>query len=336
LSPKIAVDAMGGDHAPAAPVEGAVRAVRERGARVVLVGDDSAVRAELRRLSADSLEGLEVRHASEVIEMADAPAHAVRRKKDASLRVGFDLVKSGECAAVLSAGNSGAMLAAGLFVLGRIDHVERPAILTPFPTARGWAALLDAGANTDPRPLHLVQWALMGRLYAQRVLGIDDPRVGLLSNGTEEGKGTDLTRAAHDALRKAPLHFLGYVEGRDIFTGEVDVLVTDGFTGNVLLKTAEGAATAIASWMREEAWAGIGGMLGALLMRDAFRRLRARIDYAEHGGAPLLGCKGAVVIAHGSSSAVAMMNAVRAAEACAGHDLEEEISRVCDGSEKLL
>ncbi|HVZ71857.1 MAG TPA: phosphate acyltransferase PlsX [Polyangia bacterium] len=333
--PRIAVDAMGADAAPRVEVEGVVAAVRERGTSVVLVGDEARLRAELKALGAER-EKIDVLHAPEVITMHDAPSMAVKQKKKSSMRMCFDLVKAGEADAVVSAGNSGAMMACGLFVLGRLPGVERPAIVTTFPTRAGECALLDMGANVDPKPTQLAQFGVLGAVYARLLHGKARPKVGLLSNGSEEHKGTPLTRDAHALLSRAAgepssaFTFLGYVEGRDIFKGEVDVVVTDGFTGNVVLKSVEGAAEAIMSMVKEEVMrSGIVAKLGAALMTSALRRLKRRTDYAEHGGAPLLGVDGVALICHGGSSATALKNAVWVADKFAqiglGHELTAAI-----------
>jgi glycerol-3-phosphate acyltransferase PlsX len=328
---RIAVDAMGADAAPRVEVEGVVAAVRERGTSVVLVGDETLVRAELKRLGAEG-EKLDVLHAPETITTHDAPSMAVKQKKKSSMRMCFDLVKSGEADAVVSAGNSGAMMACGLFVLGRLPGVERPAIVTTFPTKAGECALLDMGANVDPKPGVLAQFGVLGAVYARLLHGKARPKVGLLSNGSEEHKGTALTREAHALLARAStgnaaFTFVGNVEGRDIFKGEVDVVVTDGFTGNVVLKSVEGAAEAIMSMVREEVMrSGIVAKLGAALMTSALRRLRRRTDYAEHGGAPLLGVEGVALICHGGSSATALKNAVYVADRFAQIGLQQELA----------
>src|SRR5262249_37544132 len=265
-------------------VEGAVAAVRERIARVILVGDEARVRGELARHGADGLEGLTVRHASEVIRMEDHPAVAAKGKKDSSMRVAFELAKEGTADAVVSAGNSGAMLALGLFVMRRLSGVERPGIVTTFPTQNGVCALIDMGANVDCRPETLTQFAVLGAVYARLLHGKPRPRGGLLSNGEEGVKGTDLARGTHQLFAAnfdKDFDFLGYVEGRDIFGGNVDVVVTDGFTGNVVLKTSEGAAAAITAIIRREILATTLGKLGALLLRPTFARLRQVLDVDE-------------------------------------------------------
>jgi glycerol-3-phosphate acyltransferase PlsX len=332
--PRIAVDAMGADAAPRVEVEGVVAAVRERGTQVVLVGDEKRISAELKALGAQG-EKIEILHAPEVITMDDAPSMAVKQKKKSSMRMCFDLVKAREADAVVSAGNSGAMMACGLFVLGRLPGVERPAIVTTFPTKAGECALLDMGANVDPKPIVLAQSAVLGAVYARLLHGKSQPKVGLLSNGSEEHKGTPLTRDAHALLSRAnqggstnaAFTFVGNVEGRDIFKGEVDVVVTDGFTGNVVLKSVEGAAEAIMSMVREEVMrSGIIAKLGAALMTSALRRLKRRTDYAEHGGAPLLGVDGVALICHGGSSATALKNAVYVADRFAQIGLGKELT----------
>jgi glycerol-3-phosphate acyltransferase PlsX len=323
---------MGSDAAPRVEVEGVVAAVRARGIEVILVGDEARLRAELDALGAKA-EPIVVRHAPDVITMHDPPSMAVKQKKKSSMRICFDLVKTGEADAVVSAGNSGAMMACGLFVLGRLPGVERPAIVTTFPTKAGECALLDMGANIDPKPAVLAQFAVLGSVYARLLHGKPRPKVGLLSNGSEEHKGTPLTRDAHQLLARASagsgadFSYLGYVEGRDIFKGEVDVVVTDGFTGNIVLKSVEGAAEVILSMVREEVTrSGLLAKLGAALMTGALKRLRRRTDYAEHGGAPLLGVEGVALICHGGSNAMALQNAVFVADRFAQIGLGKELT----------
>jgi len=326
----VAVDAMGGDHAPSPEVEGAVAAVREHIARVVLVGDEKRLHAELARHGAAALEGLTVKHASEVIRMEDHPAVAAKGKKDSSMRVAFDLAKSRAVDAVVSAGNSGAVMACGLFVMRRLSGVERPGIVTTFPTQNGVCALIDMGANVDCRPETLAQFAVLGAVYARLLHKKARPRVGLLSNGEEAIKGTELTRGTHKLLSAdldKDFDFLGYVEGRDIFGGNVDVVVTDGFTGNVVLKTSEGAAAAITAIIRREILATTMGKLGALFLRGTFARLRQVLDVDEHGGAPLVGVDGVAVLTHGAASARAIKNGIRVAASFVESGLPEAVSQ---------
>lgn len=326
----IAVDAMGGDHAPGVVVDGVVEAVRELGARVALVGSEETIRAELRRHQAEADDRIVVVAASEVIEMAEHPAQAVRQKTDSSIVVGMREVKAGRAAAFVSAGNTGAMLAAGLFHLGRIPGVERPAIATVFPTRSGFTLIVDVGANADCKPEYLAQFALMGSAYAEQVLEVANPRLGLLSIGEEEEKGSQVVQRAHALLREQVPGFVGNVEGKDIPAGVVDVVVCDGFVGNVLIKFAEGVASTIGGIIREEITANPISKLLALGLRPAFRRAYGRLDYAEFGGAPLLGVQGVVIIAHGRSNARAIRSAIRVARRAADGRL---VDRIAEGLE---
>lgn len=321
----IAVDAMGGDHAPGAVVEGAVQAVEAYGTSVLLVGDQEAIRRELDRVGGQESALLSIRHASESVEMGESPIAALRGKPDSSLRVAIQAVKAGEAGAVLSAGNSGAMLALAVTILGTLKGVDRPAIVTAIPSLGGHACLLDAGANTECKPIHFVQFALMGEVYARLVRGIASPRVGVLSNGEEDSKGTDLTRVAHELLKKVSINYIGYVEGRDLNNGKVDVIVTDGFTGNIALKTLEGFAHFLQGQLRTVFSSGIRGKLSYLLIRKAFGNLRASLDPSEVGGAPLLGTEGLAIIAHGASSPKAIKNAIRVADESLRQDINRQI-----------
>jgi phosphate acyltransferase len=326
---------MGADAAPRVEVEGVVAAVSETDLEVVLVGDEPRIRELLDGLgSTPGRDRIEIRHAPEVIGMNDPPSIAVKQKKQSSMRICFDLAKTGEVDAVVSAGNSGAMMACGLFVLGRLAGVERPAILTTFPTRSGQCALLDMGANVDPRPTVLAQFAVLGSVFARLSHRKERPKVGILSNGSEESKGTQLTRGAHQLLsrslvdRRAEFDYVGYVEGREIFRGEVDVIVTDGFTGNVLLKGLEGLAEAVFQMVREEVSRGAWyEKLGAYLMHPALRRFRRRTDYAETGGAPLVGVEGVALICHGGSDAKAIKNAVLVARDFARVEFRQELTK---------
>ena len=310
---KIAVDAMGGDKAPSVVVEGSIEAAR-LGVPIVLVGDTAKIKAELALHKTSGLP-IEIQHASEVVEMCESPAKAIRRKKDSSIKVCFDMVKRGDASAVVSAGNSGAAMAAGMLVLRKLKGVDRPAIAVSVPTMKEPAVVLDVGGNVDCKPLHLVQFAMMGDVYATYVLKEDKPRIGLLSNGAEEGKGNELTRATNELLKKTSLNYIGCVEGKDIYSGNVDVVVTDGFVGNVVLKLSEGLVDAVVTMLKEEIRASLPAKFGYLLARGAFRNLKKKIDYDEYGGAPLLGIAGTCMISHGSSSAKAMRNAILKASA---------------------
>jgi glycerol-3-phosphate acyltransferase PlsX len=309
---KIAVDAMGGDYGPAVVVAGAAAAARDFGSSIILVGDKAAIEREVTRLGAEHLP-LEIRHASQVVGMAESPVQALRRKRDSSLRVAAQLVKDGEAAAFVSAGNTGAAMAIAMFVIGVLPGVDRPAIAAVLPNLKRFTVLLDVGANVDPKPVHLLQFAVMGHVYARDILGFDNPRVGLLSVGEEEGKGSQLTREAYEQLKDSSLNFVGNVEGRDIYNGRCDVVVTDGFTGNVALKISESLAEMLAAMIREELMRDVRSRLGAALAQSAFARFRRRVDYTEMGGAPLLGIDGAAIICHGASPVKAIKNAVRVA-----------------------
>ncbi|HZA14825.1 MAG TPA: phosphate acyltransferase PlsX [Myxococcaceae bacterium] len=324
---RLALDAMGGDHAPAAAVEGAVRFARSHPSHtVILVGDTAHVRPLLARDGTPPANVL-IEHASQVVGFEEDAGAAIRRKKDSSLRVGLELVHRGAADAFVSAGHSGAVLAGTLFILGRLPGVERPAIAALFPALKkGRCVLLDAGANVDCRPSHLAQWAVMGDAYVRAVLAVARPRVALLSNGEEETKGTELTRQAAALLRSSDLRFVGYVEGKDIFSGVVDVVVTDGFTGNVVLKTAEGTAMGIVGMIKEAIDAArLPERLGALLLKPTLLGLKKVVDYAEYGGAPLLGTDGVSIVAHGRSDARAIASALAAALATREHRLTESI-----------
>ncbi len=322
---KIAVDAMGGDNAPRAVVAGAVQAAREYGAGIILVGIEEVVREELARHPQAKTLPIEVRNATEVVDMLDSAATVFRRKKDSSIRVANELVKSGEADAVFSAGHTGAAMSTSLFVLGRVEGVERPAIATFMPTLKGTSIVLDVGANVDCKPNHLLQFAVMGDVYARYFLRNPNPRVGLLSIGEEETKGNELTKEAFKLLTETSLNFIGNVEGRDLMAGKADVIVCDGFIGNVVLKVSEAVAEAIGLFLREDIKKSPLGKLGYLLMRPAFRSLKRRVDYAEYGGAPFVGINGISIISHGRSSDRAIKNAVRVAAELAKSEVNKHI-----------
>jgi len=331
----VALDAMGGDHAPQATVQGAVLALRDDpDLAVLLVGDEARLRSELGRHG--HAERLEVVHASEVVAMDEAPARAVRARPDNSMSVGMRLVRAGRAAAFATAGNTGAALASALFELGRIRGIRRPALATVMPAADGFFLILDIGANADCRAADLVQFGLMGRVYAERVLGIAEPRVALISNGEEQGKGNELVKEATAAFLRSNLRFVGNVEGKDLPLRLADVVVTDGFTGNVLIKTAEGVAYLIVELLRRELRGSWRGRVGALLARPALRRVFRQLDYAEFGGAPLLGVDGVVVVGHGRSDARAIAGMLRAAKRAAQQDLVVQIAEGLVELEKQL
>lgn len=309
---KVALDAMGGDDAPASVVEGAVQAAREYGVGILLVGDEKEIEVELARHFTAGL-SLSVRHARQRVAMDDPPSQVIRKKRDSSVWVATDLVKKGEAAAVISAGNTGASMATSLFILGPLRGIDRPAIATLLPTVTGTSLMLDVGANVDCKPIHLVQFAIMGHVFASRILEVSSPRVGLLSIGEEESKGNELTKEAFKAIKRLPLNFIGNIEGRNVYSGEADVVVCDGFIGNVALKISEGLSDAIVKFLRREIQTSVWGRIGYGLLRPAFNRFKRKIDYAEYGGAPLLGVDGISIICHGRSSAKAIKNAIKVA-----------------------
>jgi len=334
----IALDAFGADRCPGVEVEAAVAAARA-GHHILLVGDQVRLRAALARFEGVDRLPLRIHHASEVITMEDTPSKAIRGKPDASMPVCFDLVKRGEAQAVVSAGNSGAMLACGLFKFGRIKGVDRPAIVNNVPGPRGTCALLDMGANVECKPLNLVQFAVMGAAFAARTQGKTLPKVGVLSNGSEEGKGTELTRQTHALLRDHPspaFSYLGYVEGKDLFSAEVDVVVTDGFTGNVALKVLEGTARAMVDFLRAAVGESRISKVGALLMRPAFTALRKRVDPDSYGGAPLLGVDGIAIICHGGATPKALVNGIRVADSYVTGGLTPGLREAIAGHRELF
>jgi glycerol-3-phosphate acyltransferase PlsX len=311
---KIALDAMGGDLAPKATVEGAVLAARDFGIEVVLVGDGEILSRELADHEAANLP-IRIEHAPETVLMDDSPLESVLSKPRSSIHVGLDLVKRGDASAFVSAGNSGAVMTASMMILGNLANVDRPAIAALAPTAEGFSLLIDAGANTEVKPLNLVQFAVMGTVYWRYVRNVARPRVGILSNGEESSKGTDITRAAAAMLEQMPAYvdYVGYVEGRDINRAKVDVVVTDGFTGNVALKTMEGFSSFLVASLRDVFAGSWRARLAYLMVRKNLSAMRDRIDPSEYGGAPLLGVNGVSIIAHGSSNPRAIRNAIRAA-----------------------
>jgi len=322
---KIAVDAMGSDKGPSVEIDGAIQAAAQYGVPIVLVGQEDRIRELLRERDAGGLP-IEVVHASEVITMEDAAATAARRKKDSSIHVAARLMKEGAVSGFVSAGNTGAVMATVKMVMGTLSVVDRPALSTVLPTEkRKPAILLDVGANVDCKPHHLEQFAIMGDIYSRAIFGIRRPRVGLLSIGEEDSKGNELTKEAFKSLKRAPINFIGNVEGRDIFTGDVDVIVCDGFTGNVALKLSEGLYEAFGSMLKQELQKTLSAKIGAMLAQDAFRQFKHRLDYSEYGGAPLLGIKGITIVCHGRSNSNAIKNAIRVAGEFCRHGVNEVI-----------
>jgi len=324
----IALDAMGSDRMPKPEIEGAIQAARHFGVRVLLVGPEQTLRAELGRYLGASRLPIEIVHASEVISMDDKAVQAVRAKRDSSMRVGLRLVRDGRAKGFVTAGNTGAAMATAKMVLGAIPGVDRPALAAVFPTALGTAAaLLDVGANVDCKAHNLEQFAVMGEIYFRTMFGTHRPRVGLLSIGEEETKGNELTKEAYQLLKELPLNFVGNVEGRDLYGGRVDVIVADGFVGNVALKISEGVANLVRFTLKETLKATITRQVGYLLSRSAFADFKKRLDHTEYGGAPLLGIKGVCFITHGSSNANAIKNAIRVAAEFAESKVNENIEK---------
>ena len=323
---KIAVDAMGSDHAPQSEVEGAIAAVQEYPVGVVLVGPEPEVLAELKRHRCPRNLSLEVQNASQVVTMEDLAAASFRKKRDSSIHVAARLVRDGKAAGVVSAGNTGAVMATSKIVMGVLPSVDRPVLAAVFPTSKGKPAiLLDVGANVDCKPFHLEQFAIMGEVYSRVIFNVTRPRVGLLSIGEESSKGNDLTREVYGLLKKSNLNFVGNVEGRDLYNGSCDVIVCDGFIGNVALKVSEGLVEAISTLLREELSATLTSKMGYVLSQKAFANFKRRLDYSEYGGAPLLGLKGVCIICHGRSNAHAIKNAIRVAYEFCNYSLSEKI-----------
>ncbi len=341
---RIAVDAMGGDFAPTVNIRGALQALAEdTNLHVTLVGIGSIIRQELAKVAKGAAGGLHdgdadgdpsssrlsIVEASEIITMEDHAASVIRKKKDSSIHVGLRLVKDGKADAFISAGNSGAVMAGALLLLGRIGDLERPAIVVRLPTADGFVIVLDVGANVDCRASHLGDFALMGKAYAEFIAGIKNPRIALISNGSEPHKGNELTREAHTLLEKQKgLNYIGYIEGFDLFRGKCDVVVCDGFVGNVILKSTEGFADAIIQWFRSHLKGNLIGLAGVVLLRNVLRKFRRKFDYQPYGAAPLLGINGMVLISHGGSTEVAICSGILAAKKGVEHHFIEKISGV--------
>ncbi len=323
---QIALDAMGGDYGSEELIAGALLAVRKTDLRVTLVGDEGVLSKHLETLAPDikTAKLINIVHSSQVIDMNEHPVDAIRKKKDASILVAFDLVRRKEAAAVVSAGNSGATLAAASRKLGRLEGISRPGIASIFPTLKKPVVLMDIGANVDCRPQHLFQFGIMASAFS-RITGVQNPRVGLLSIGEETGKGNSLIKETYPLLEKSSLNFIGNVEGRDVFQGEVDVIVCDGFVGNVCLKVSEGLAEAAMQMLRDEICKSLWAKIGYLLARNAFKSFKKRVDYAEYGGAPLLGIDGIGIICHGKSSSHAIKNAILEAAKMARGNINKDI-----------
>jgi len=325
---RIALDAMGGDRGAELIVDGALSALRENSdLEIILLGPEEFLENILVEQSINSTlsDRLHIEHAPETIKMHESPVEAVRRKKDSTIMVGFDLVRNGHADAVVSAGNSGATMAAAVKKLGRLKGISRPGIASLFPTLKNPVMIMDIGANVDCRPPHLVQFAIMASSYTGKVLGIKKPRIGLLSIGEEAGKGNALVRETHDLLSDTSLNFIGNVEGRDVYQGDVDVIVCDGFIGNISLKVSEGLADAAMKMLKSEIEKSFRAKLGYLLICKAFANFRKRVDYAEYGGAPLLGINGVGIVSHGKSNSTAIKNAIEVASVMIRNRVNDEI-----------
>ena len=330
---KIAVDAMGGDFAPYEIIKGSVEAQREWDIEIILVGDEVQIENELKRYPGN-LEQIQVCHTTEIITNEDKPVHAVRQKKDSSMVRGLSLIKEGKADAFVSAGNTGALLAGSLFQLGRIKGIERPAIAVPYPTQKGISLLVDAGANAECKPRNLLEFGIMGQIYAEKVLGIEKPGIGLVNIGAEEGKGTEVIKQAYKLYEKTTLNFTGNVEARELSRGAVDVIVCDGFVGNVVLKLTEGVAMTMMDMLKTQLKKNLLSKIGAVLLMPALKSFKKELDYTEYGGGLMLGVNGAVIKAHGSSNAKAVKNAIRQAKSFVEHQviqsIVQELERIGD------
>lgn len=308
---KIVIDAMGGDNAPDEIIKGAVEAADVVDAELILVGKEDVIKAKLKEY--DKKENIKVKNATEVITMEDIPTKAIKSKKDSSMVVGLNMIKEKEGDIFISAGNTGALLSGALLLVGRIKGISRPALATVLPSQEDKFLLLDMGANANCKPEYLAQFAKMGSIYMEKTMGVKNPKVGLVNVGTEEEKGSDLAKGAHELLKKSDLNFVGNIEGRDLMMGTVDVAVCDGFTGNVILKTLEGFGLAIFKILGEEIGKSLKNKVGALMMKSSLRALKHKMDYNEYGGAVLLGIDGGVIKCHGSSKSKAVANAIKQA-----------------------
>jgi len=311
---RIAVDAMGGDHAPAIVIEGVVDYLRENlnddGYKIVLVGKEKEIQRELKKYKHVRLDRLEIVDALEEITMKEHFLSYWRKREKTSIKKAIDLIKNDKAEAMVSAGNTGAVMALAKNVLGSMKNIDRPALAIMLPTLKGTSLLLDVGANTDSKPQNLVQFALMGRVYLQNIFGIKNPRIGLMNIGEEEAKGNELAKTTHNLLKQLDINFIGNIEGRDVYLGEADLIVTDGFTGNVALKVSEGLADAMLSMLKREIMSNVFSKIGFFFLNRSLQRIKKKLDYAEYGGALLLGVNGIVIIGHGNSNAKAIKNAV--------------------------
>lgn len=323
---KIAIDAMGGDHAPVETCKAAVEALAETKAEIVLIGREEVIRAELSKYQYDQAR-ISIIHADEVVENEDKPVKAIKEKKNSSMVVGMTLLKEGAIDGLVSAGNTGALLAGGLLKVGRIKGIDRPALCSVYPTSKGISVLIDAGANADCKPRNLYEFGIMGSIYAEKVLSIANPTVGIVNIGAEAGKGNALMQESYELMQKASYNFVGNVEARNIPAGEVDVIVCDGFTGNVILKLSEGVVKSFSTMMKEQFMKSVFTKIGALLLKNGLQEMKKTMDYTEYGGAPFLGVNGMLMKAHGSSNSKALKNAVKYTEKCVENGVLAEIKK---------
>ncbi|MGL5313937.1 MAG: phosphate acyltransferase PlsX [Peptostreptococcaceae bacterium] len=331
---RIVIDGMGGDNAPKSNVEGVVNAINEYKVDLIITGDKNVLEKEFSNYEFDRSK-LEIVHTTEIIENEDKPVKAIRSKKDSSMVVALRLVKEGKADAVISAGNTGALLAGGLFVVGRIKGIDRPCLCPALPNVnRGMTLIADGGANADCKPRNLVEFAGMSNIYAKKVLGMENPRVALANVGIEEGKGNDLVKKSYEELKKLDFNFIGNVEAREVINSYTDIIVCDGFTGNILLKSTEGVAMSVMKLIKETLLSSTKGKLGAMLIKDDLKKLKSFMDYAEYGGAPLLGVNGGVIKAHGSSDSRAIKNAINQGIKFAKGNVVEEIKEFIKTTEE--
>ena len=334
---KIVVDAMGGDYAPGVVVKGAIEAVKEcANMEIILVGDEEKIKSRLKEFRYDG-SGISIAHAQEVIEMSESAATSVRRKRNSSIVVGVNLVKEGKAEAFFSAGNTGAVVCAATLGLGLLSGVERPGIAIITPTLKGISLIVDVGANIDAKPLHLLQYGIMGSAYLENIFNVPNPSVGLLNVGEEETKGTDFVKETYELLSKSGINFIGNVEGKALFSGKCDVIVCDGFVGNVALKVTEGTAEAIQVFLKRHLLkTNFLGKIGILLLKKTFIKFKKELDYSEYGGAPLLGVNGVVIIGHGRSNVRAIKNAIRVAKEEVEHKFNDKVvealGKICEKS----
>ena len=322
---RIVIDGMGGDNAPKSNVEGVVNAIKEYGVDLIITGDKDILEKEFSKYDFDRNK-LEIVHTTEIIENEDKPVKAIRSKKDSSMVVALRLVKEGKADAIVSAGSTGALLAGGLFVVGRIKGIDRPCLCPAIPNVnKGMTIIADGGANADCKPRNLVDFAAMSNIYAKKVLGLNNPKIGLANIGSEEGKGNDLVKKAYEELKNIDINFIGNVEARDVINDCTDIIVCDGFTGNILLKSAEGVAMSVMNLIKETLLSSTKGKIGAMLIKDDMKKLKSYMDYSEYGGAPLLGVNGGVIKAHGSSNSTAIKNAINQGIKFANGNVVEDI-----------